>query len=1200
MNKAQNRKRYIPLAFSQNFSNMKLKLLLFVLGLIHIATSVAGQKASFTLEMNNTSVLEVLTKIENQSDYSFAYSSELIDLDRQVDLKIDDKDINETLDGLFKGTDIEYIINGRQIMLYPKVTSKGYPKKSTGHSSSMSLAPQDPGLEVSGRVLDEAGETLPGATVLIKGTTEGTITDFNGEFTLPNVPEDATLQISFIGMKSIEIPVEGKTFFEVVLEEQSTDLDEIIVMGYGTKKKRDVIGSVSTLESEDIVDRATSNFEVALQGMASGVSVQSVNGVPGAPTRIRIRGLSSINSSVDPLWIIDGMPVFSSPGGIAGNDGVTTNQSPMSLINPNDIESIQVLKDAAATAIYGSRASNGVIIVTTKSGKKGIKSLNFDFSTGVSDLTRTPEDVGYVTNTSEWFSVMDEAHQYSYGRDFNVTSDYFALNTRAFDEISREQAEAINTNWYDQIFRRGSFTNVNLSTMGGSDNGNYYTSFNYRNDEGVQRHNSLERITGTTNVTVKPLKDLSIGAKINLSYTKNNRLPNANSRNNDAVAEGGINFLTLSALPWLPIYNPENPANYFNPYGGANGVATSDPNNYHNLLEQYRVLGGVNFEYKVPFVKGLSLRSEISGDIYQSNNTNWVSSAIYLDPGANITSYGAEEAVTFKSVNYNMYGTYSMDFNNQHFLDFVGGVESTRALTKRKWMAGDGLIGEFMELGTPNRFLGMNGRVGGESYLSAFFGRLNYKFGDKYLAGVSLRRDGSSNFTKENRWGTFAAFSAGWIISDEDFMSFLGNKIFLKLRGSYGETGNQNVLRGLNVVNYSRSFVYGGPTIGGVNGVLPTNIPVLDLTWEKTRSSDIGLDYGFLNDRINGSVAAYRRYVSDMILPFSIPSSAGLTNPNHSWPTVQYFPYNQITANIGDMVNSGIEFDINAVVIEKPFKWKTNFNISFNRNTIEKLSPVADASGSGLQRGTTISIVGHRRLQWFLADYAGVDPNTGLPMIYELDQAHFEETGDTRRLILEDGAESMIVATDDAIRNNRFIQYNKSQDPTYYGGWENTFQYKGFDLSILFSFSGGNYIFDYDETQALELNSGRLFRREVYENAWRQPGDITDYPRIAVNGRREVDGIIQQNFQRTTTGGWYNRSLHRGDFIRFRNLQLGYNFPSTVLDKIKVQSFRVYVSATNLMTFTDYPGFDPEGATEVYTAPIPQTRTITAGLKLGI
>lgn len=1175
---------------------MKLKIFLFLIGLMQVTASVYGQETKITLDMNNSSVLDVISKIESQSTYRFAYSSELIDLNRKISVKVGDKNIEETLQDVFKNTDIQYVIHDRHIMLYPKA--------KTDEESEEPIIDQPP-LEdqrsVSGIVYDDTGITLPGATVLIQGTTGGTITELDGTFSLPNVPEGAILEVSFVGMGAIEVPVEaGDQYLEIVLEEESTNLDEVVVVGYGTKKKRDVIGSVSTLETKDIVDRATSNFEVALQGMASGVSVQSTNGVPGAPTKIRIRGLSSINSSVEPLWIIDGMPVFSTPSGLAGNDGVTTNQSPMSLINPNDIESIQVLKDAAATAIYGSRASNGVIIVTTKSGKKGVKRLNFDFSTGISDLTRTPEDVGYVTNTAEWFAVMDEAHQYSYGgRNFDVISDYFALNTRAFDEISREQAEAVNTNWYDEIFRRGSFTNVNLSTMGGTENGNYYTSFNYRNDQGVQRHNNLERITGTTNIAVKPLEDFTISAKINLSYTKNNRLPNANSRNNDAVAEGGINFLTVSALPWLPIRNPENPDKYFNPYGGANGVATSDPHNYHNLLEQYRVLGGVNLDYKIPFVKGLSLRSEISIDIYQSNNTNWVSSDIYLDSGANITSYASEESVTFQSVNYNLYGSYTKTFATEHSLDMVGGVESTRAISKRKWLEGDGLIGEFQELGRPNRFLDMVGRVGGESYLSAFFGRLNYKFRDKYLAGFSLRRDGSSNFTRENRWGTFAAFSAGWIITEEEFMSFLGNRTFLKIRGSYGETGNQNVMRGLDVVNYNGGFIYGGVTIGGVNGAMPTNIPVLDLTWEKTRSTDIGIDYGFMNNRINGSVAAYRRYVSDMILPFSIPSSTGLTSPNHSWPQLQYFPFNQITANIGDMVNSGLEFDINAIIVEKEFRWKTGFNISFNRNRIETLNPTADATGTGLQTGTTISIKGHRRLQWYLADYAGVDPETGLPLIYELDWEHFDETGETRKLIIE-GEESKIVATDDAIRNNRFIQYNKSQDPTYYGGWDNTFQYKGFDLNILISFSGGNYIFDYDETQALTLNSGRLFRKEVYENAWREPGDVTDYPRLAVNGRREVDGAIQQNFQRTTTGGWYNRSLHRGDFIRFRNIQLGYNFPANVLNRLRMQSFRIYIAATNLFTITEYPGFDPEGATEVYTAPIPQTRTISAGLKIGL
>ena len=1149
---------------------MKLTSFLLLSFVISVSASVGySQSTKLNFHVENVSFKDVLIQIENQSEFYFYYNNDDISKLKDVSIEVNGMKIEDVLNRLLTGTNLEYQIIDRYIALKTKGESSSVPNENNQQKI------------VSGKVTDQSGSGLPGVSVVVKGSTTGTLSDNNGNYSLSNVPENAVLQFSFVGMKPQEVAVGAKSVIDVILSEETVGIEEVVAIGYGTAKKRDIIGSIATVNSEDLQNKSTVNFESAIQGIAAGVSVQSQSGVPGSPTSIKIRGMNSINSSTDPLWIVDGMPIISYS--ISQNNG-TTDQSPMSMINSADIESIQILKDAAATAIYGSRASNGVIIVTTKSGKKGKGDLNVDFSTGVSDLSKKPSDIGFV-NTRQWFQVLDEMYKNS-GKTFEM-NEYYRVSPFAFNRLTRQQAEAINTNWYDELFQKGSFTDVNISSSKRAEKSNYFISANYRKDEGVQKFNTLERFSTRANLEFNPLEALKVGTRLNFAYTQNNRMPNTGYRGGG----GGLNVLTTSSLPWLPIYDPNNPKKYFNPYTGANPVAYSDPKNLVDELNQYRALGGIYADYQLPFLKELSIRTEASFDFLQSNNIYWKSREINLDGTNTPNSFASDQAVTYQSINYNLYGTYSKSFGN-HNITAVGGTEAQRIKQYNRQMTGQNLIGTYQELGNPAKMLSMYAGMNGERYLLAYFGRLNYKYNERYMLGFSVRRDGTSAFTEDYRWGTFLALSGGWIISEENFMAGIGKRTFLKLRGSYGETGNQNVKGGLDKVNYDGSYMmYGGQSILGVNGTLPVNVAVGTLTWETTKSTDFGIDFGFFDNKINGSVAWYNKYVSGMLLEGPVPFSAGIGGHPYNETT------NNIWGNIGDMTNSGIEIDIHSVnLVKNDFKWSTSFNIAFNKNEIKKLTPEADQSGKGLITEMTVSRKGHRRNEWYFARYAGVDSQTGIPMIEKLDEEHYIKTGETRPQKDTSGKAVLTYATKSNIRANRFYHEGQSADPTFYGGLTNTLEYSGFDLSFLLSFSGGNYIYDYDEQMATIPGQSKNFRSDIVDNSWRKPGDIAKYPQLRYGNTYIINGTEVADFGDEWV--YYDRTLYKGDYIKLKNIQLGYNLPARIANSLHLNSVRIYGTATNLWTNTKYPGFDPEGAGHVYTATIPQLKSFIFGLNV--
>ena len=1146
--------------FSKVFMVMKITLFLLFISFSSVfAKSSYSQNTKLSLRLENVSLQQVFEEIQKNSEFIIFYKDNQVDPSHVTNVNIENATVDQILDQAFKGTDLGYKIIDRQIVV-SKEKIEGKPSVTKTESTTAQKK------EVSGLVKDSKGVPLPGVTIMIKGTTIGVITDKDGNFTI-SVPADAkTISFSFVGMKKKEILIGDKSVINIVMEDEMVDMSEIVVVGYGTQKKRDVIGSVSTIKA-DVINTPSNatNFASLIQGQAAGVSVQSLSGRPGAEVDIKIRGLSSISAGTSPLWIIDGVPVYSA---IDINNNKSAAQSPMSLINQSDIESIQILKDAAATSIYGSRGSNGVIMVTTKSGIGGKPSLNVDYSTGISNLP--PQNFGFA-NTTQWLKIHDEAKT-AYGLGAYTMSDFYSKRVYATEFLTRAQAEAINTDWLKATMRQGNYQDINISANGGDKDKTvrYYFSGIYRKDNSVMNNEDLERYGLRANLDLNPIKSLELGTKINLSLSQGNRGKNDRigvEDGNKNGTGGGFGFVNSAVVPLEPVYSVANPSLYYNPLAG-NPVATSDPANMIEKLDIYRVLASVYGEYHVPFISGLSIRSEASIDFIQANRNMWVSSLIRKNG-----SMDQDNATTSKSLNYNAFLKYHKVFG-EHILDLTAGTESQRGNSWFRSMQGENLVGVFQELGTPTLINSIFSGIDGESRLRSYFGRANYKYKDKYLLGVSMRRDGSSVFTPDFRWGNFYAFSAGWIVFD--------NPNFLKLRGSFGQTGNASIPGNLDKSNYATGLSYGGTDVSAVNGTRITSIGVTNLRWESTNNSDIGLDFGFLNHRIDGSVAYYNKYVRGLLLASSLPPSAGISS---------------IYGNIGDLVNSGVEFSVTSSNLNPgKFKWQTTLNVAFNHNEVKKLTPQVDQSGTGMVSNPYITKVGYGIREYYLADFAGVDPQTGLPQIYARDQALYAKTGQTSRLKDAQGKDVLLLATSSNNNSNPFHIKGKSQQPKYYGGLTNTFMYKGFDLSILITFSGGNYIYDQARKNMADPNSNGQILADFDQNYWKKPGDIAKYARLDYKGNiKMADGSIVG--LGNTNGTYTSQFLFKGDYVKLKSINFGYTIPKST-GKNLFQSFRIYATVENLKTFTDFPGWDPEGQRYIDLYDLPQLFSASLGVSI--
>ncbi|MGF1637783.1 MAG: SusC/RagA family TonB-linked outer membrane protein [Cyclobacteriaceae bacterium] len=1047
---------------------------------------------------------------------------------------------------------------------------------------------------------------LPGVNVLIQGTSSGTVTDVSGNYSIEANQGDV-LSFSSVGFISEQMTVGNQSTIDITLIADITALDEIVVVGYGTLAKRDLTGSVTSVRSADLAKVGSQSIDVALQGQGSGIQVNTSSGVPGAPTRVMVRGTNSMSSATEPLWVVDGLIIDQQVAGIGGDRGGMP-QNPLASINPNDIESIEVLKDAAATAIYGARGSNGVILVTTKTGKGGKGTLDISYQQGVSDLTRSPSQMNFM-NGSEMLATLDKARINAGLGELDPTAHLARVNP-AVDvndpniALTRADITGVNTNWFDQILRKGSFQEFNISTSKPFEKGSLFISANYRDDKGVLKNNDFKRISTRINAEYQPVNNLTTGVRLTLAYTGNTRVKASGGgipSGNDQVGKGGFGEANGSALPFFPVMRD---GAYWNPRSGVNLAASIDDQNQLDELLTYRALGGVYVNYDMPFLEGLSIRSEGSFDMLLSHSNYWASAEIRPDNSA----YGFDNKNLRQNFNYNLYATYNKRFD-KHNINLVVGTESQISGAYVSNLEGVNITTPARQLGAPGEILRGSAGFGGERYQRGFFGRANYTFDGRYIAGVSFRRDASSIFREEFRWGTFPAASAAWVISEESFMSGLGNTLsYLKLRGSYGQTGNQEIGTSATFTTFLNWPAYANHQ----QAFIVSNLGSTDLVWEKTDALDVALDFGMFSDRITGSLGYYQQRVNDLLFNVDVPASSGLQ-----------FAGNNIWANVANMRNSGLEFNIRSINVDsRDFKWTTEFNITTNRNEILSITDAIDENGAGIISGVTLSRTGGRIGAFYMVEHAGVDPELGVEMIYAADNNRFLDDGAInpnfqKRSLDEDGNPIIIPAHRNNINNNRQLFEDKAGMPTFFGGLNNTFTYKMFELTAFFTFQGGNYIYDAGEqSRSIVGVGGNILSRELLDNSWEQPGDIAKYPKLIWNWRYDVnqngdlvtDGDGNPNFNQRYDLNNSTRHLHKGDFIRLRVLQLACNLPNQLTEKIHVKNMRIFLAANNLLTITSFKGWDPEQATVsggaqsrnlqqgVVNPIIPQLRSFSAGV----
>ncbi|MDE6988286.1 MAG: SusC/RagA family TonB-linked outer membrane protein, partial [Bacteroides acidifaciens] len=757
---------------------------------------------------------------------------------------------------------------------------------------------------ITGKVVDSKGEPLVGVSVLEQGTTNGTVTDMNGRYSIVVQKDSSPLRFSYMGFDNKEIVPGKNRVVDVILTENSVVIDDVVVIAYGTKKRRDMIGSVSKIKSDEMSLMQGGRFENSLQGLASGVQVVN-DGMPGSTPQIKIRGIGSIASGSDPLWVVDGI--------VGGGS---------TMVNSNDIESIEVLKDAAATAIYGSRGANGVIIVTTKKGKKGGLKFDVRYEGGITPITNS--DLG-LASTKTYFDIMDEARANVGLNPLDPQKDIIEpYYSNWISPITREEAMNTDMDWVDLVTRMGHFHDINVALNQGGENSTTYASVNYRSDESSLKGLSMNAVSARLNSEFKK-GIVTLGTQSFLKFDRKK------STNKWAIVS--------DKFPWRKVYDSEDPTGYWNPQM-ADGHPTA------TLDNDYQLSTGENFSFRttlymdvnLKWIKGLSVRADASYGYGLAQSDYWLSGLI-TNTGNVDGNQGNKSKKTTKSQQYHAFAKYNREWTD-HGLDIVTGIEANRSYTDNAVVAGKNLSGEFQEPKIIGTMLGNNSAyIGGESYTFSFFNRIDYKFKQRYLLGASFVREGSSKFVKENRFGDFYSVSGGWIISDEAFMRNAGFISLLKLRGSYGETGNQNIPSEVTKNSYSiKSKQY----YNNMQNMFLWNIANKAAKWEKNKSIDLGLDYALFDNKVNGSIAYYRRTTSDMLMRVQLPASAGITNSGGNADN------NSMWANVGSMYNQGFEFDINVTLVKKDFEWNMNYNLTTNMNKVTALDASVDAKGTGI------------------------------------------------------------------------------------------------------------------------------------------------------------------------------------------------------------------------------------------------------------
>ena len=1129
---------------------MKLTAFILLVSLVHLSASVYSQQTKLDVSLRNATVRDVLKSIEDQSEYFFLYTNEDIDVNRKITIDINNESLEQILDQIFFGTNVSYRIADRQIVL------------TRGDQTGIFFQAQQQ-KSVSGKVTDSSGLPLPGVTVVFRGTTQGTITDSEGKYSLINIPADAILVFSFVGMKSQAINVSERTLLNVVLEEETIGLDEVVAIGYATQKRSSVTSSISSVSTDEIKDLPVSNAAVALQGKLPGVIVQQTTGKPGSTPALKVRGFGSISAGTTPLIVVDGNIV---------------NASVFATLSADEIESIDVLKDASSTAIYGSRGSNGVIMVTTKRGKTGKTIINLDVYAGFQKITKTMD----LLNSQQFAEFSKEASNTAYvervpganANDPNSMRPQPSERMRypqgdLYDWLDFDDPEKVANlpyhDFQDLIFRRALMSNYQLRASGGNDKVRYMVTGGYMKQNGILEKSSIEKYTFRTNIDLNISSKFRMGLDFNPSYIERSDV------NSDGHwANNGVINAALSAVPFAPIYSADGTTyssqTEFSSAYGFPGVTNPVANitEYDDKSKISGFLGNAYAEYDL--FKDLKYR--ISGNVSTSStrNNTYRTSKIPLNqllPPNQATG----SAISYMDLSwlFNQTLNYSKTFDEDHTITVLVGMEATKYAYEYSSMTAINFANDIvrtLNYGTVNS--GFSSKT--KNSVASYFSRINYDYKGKYLINISVRRDGSSLFGKDNRWGTFPAGSLGWHFSNESFMTRLPFISEAKLRLSYGLSGNNAFDNDYPYVGLltTNNYVFGDQLS---NGLSASTLGNSSLGWEKSKQADIGLDLGLLKNRIYFIGDYYHRKTTDLLLSVNIPTLSGFSSS---------------VKNIGAMKNTGWEFALTTKNLTGNFSWNTNINLSLNRNKVLELGPTGDPirSGSGVGE-TNITMIGEPIGSFYGYKQLGIFKDQT-----DLDSyPHFSDSkpGDVK---YEDvNGDKKIDA------NDRTIIGNNQPDFTY--GFTNTFKYKNFDLNVSFTGVHGGQILNLSR-RFIENLEGSQNQITTVLNRWRSP-------------ENPGDGKTPRANKRTTgqNNAISSRWVEDGSYLRLQNITIGYQIPQRVMDRSKIQSARIYLSGQNLFTWTDYKGYNPEvsGYESALTGGVdygsyPVARIMTIGLNV--
>lgn len=1015
---------------------------------------------------------------------------------------------------------------------------------------------------VTGKVTDESGTPLTGVSVSIPNGKSGTVTDARGVFTLSVAADVKSLRVSFIGFEEKSIQLSSDNLGTIRLVPDTKSISEVVVVGYGTQKRKDVTGNIASVKGASISALPVQSFEAGLGGRAAGVQITVPNGVVNNPPVFRIRGTNSLSLSAYPLIVIDGVPTFS---GDVGSTNAPLN--PLSSINPADIESIDIAKDAAATAIYGSRAANGVVFVTTKKGKAGKARVGYDGWVGITSPNRLPK----VLNSSQYLMIKNEGLAN-------------AGDTRRYVANLDAKGDTINTDWMDIVYRDKSISqshSVNVS--GGTETSSYYLSAGYTKQQGILERNDFVRKNLLLNVDQRLGRAFSVGGKV--SYSNENSLISGSSGSleGEAFNSGGLARLAFLTSPLVAPYNNDGSYNVVD--GGIGGgkntlpVGIYNPKTMldldHSNTEAHHIQGNVYAEFK-PF-PWLALRTTYGAD-YVIMNNDMFQNALTGDgssPNGRATSIHSD----YKRWVWTNTAQFDKSFN-QHNINVLIGNEQQRDQRERYGLRRDNQADTYFN-NTEGGFLSdfSTDLLRRQNYLLSSFARANYNYKEKYFLSANVRQDQYSAFGENNKKGVFYGFSAGWEIAKEQFWADSKlSEIFssFKLRASHGKVGN---LAGLG--DFDALSLYEPRPYGGTSALYYSQAGNPDLGWEVSKKTDIGISFGFLQNRITGELAYYNNNINGLILKVPQPPSAGIPSSTVSAT---------IPANIGEMYNRGVEFNVNAMAItRKDFTWNTGFNIAYNKNEITKL--VGEVSSipfttSTLEQ-TSVNQVGQPVGMLYVVRTNGVDPATGRRIFINAagEEVYFNIAA-ANRYQYADGKVAPAVGVKDAVAY-------KNTNPKFVGGFENTFRYKNFELNVLLTYQTGFYVY-YGSYAGLKDN--RYWNNSVdVLNRWQKAGDQTDIPKI-VYGDNISNGssfAIAAN-------------VFKGDFVKLKTVGLTYIIPDAVVKPLHISGAKVYVRGQNLAMITKYPGPDPEVSSNGNNASgqgidrntLGNGRTVTLGLNV--